>query len=273
MLEYREFAPVPALAPVVERLWTLAGEAADLGGATQPVLPDGRPELVVHLGDPFDRIDVDGVVTRQPAVLFAGQLRHRLLLRPSGVIAVVGIRFHPFGAAAVLRQPQHQLVGATLGAEALGAALLRELEGVRDAQPALATARARVQEILLRHLDVSRVDPRVIHAALKLTAAPSLAVERIARDVGLTRRHLERKFLDQVGLSPKRLARIGRFSRAVEALECADVTRRGALASVAHDYADQAHFIREFHDLAGCAPGRHLLERGELTGFFARRRR
>jgi AraC-like DNA-binding protein len=44
----------------------------------------------------------------------------------------------------------------------------------------------------------------------------------------------------------------------------------GALAAHACGYADQAHFIRDFRELAGCSPGVHLLERAELTGFFTR---
>jgi AraC-like DNA-binding protein len=269
VLDYREFAPVPPLVPSVDRLWTLTGEASALAGSAQPVLPDGHPELVVHLGDPFDRIDLDGRVTRQPPILYAGQLRHRLVLRPTGVIAVLGVRFRPFGAAALLRPPQHEMVGLTLGVELLGSTLLEELARVRDGGPDLQTARALVQQVLHRHLDSSRVDRRVQHAVAMLTRATSESVEAAARDVGLTRRHLERRFLEQVGLSPKRLARVARFSRAVQRLEYADTSRRGALASAAHDYADQAHFIREFHDLAGCAPGTHLLTRGQLTGLFA----
>jgi hypothetical protein len=44
-MDYREYAPVPDVSAVVECLWTLEGHARDLAGATQPVLPDGRPEL------------------------------------------------------------------------------------------------------------------------------------------------------------------------------------------------------------------------------------
>jgi AraC-like DNA-binding protein len=268
VLEYREYAPVPSLVPVVERLWTLAGGVRDVDEA-QAVLPDGRPELVVHLGHPFERIEADGQVTRQAPILFAGQLSRRLVLRPAGPIAVLGVRFHPFGAAALLRPPQHEMVGLTLGTELLGAALRADLECVRECGPDFAAARGLVQEVLRRRLDLGRIDRRVARATASLTRGSPLSVEAAATEVGLTRRHLERRFLDQVGLSPKRLARIARFSRAVQTLERGGGAGRGALGAAANGYADQAHFIREFRELAGCPPGRHLLERGQLTGFFA----
>jgi AraC-like DNA-binding protein len=271
VLTYREFAPIGALAPAVARLWTLTGDLADLRETAQPVLPDGHPELVVHFGDPFERIDLDGRVERQPAVLFAGQLRHRLILRPTGAIAVLGVRLHPFGAAAFLRIPQQETAGLTLSVDLLSPALMRDLAPLRESGAGPADAVRPAQDILLRHLDAARIDPRVRGAASRLTPASAcdgaFSVESVAREMGLTRRHLERRFLLQVGITPKRFARIARFSRAVQALD-ADAGPRRSLAAAAWGYADQAHFIREFHDLAGCAPGEHLLRRGELTGFF-----
>src|SRR5688500_16664579 len=108
-MDYREYPPTPRLAPYVDRLWTLAGSADELGGASQPVLPDGRPELVMHFGDGFERLTLDGVAARQAHVIMAGQLSGQLLLRPLGRIAVLGVRFQPFGAAAFVRVPQQEL--------------------------------------------------------------------------------------------------------------------------------------------------------------------
>ena len=78
------------------------------------MLPDGRPELILHLGDPFERVHANGVAERQAHVLFAGQLTRQLVLRPTGRIAVIGIRFHPDGAANLLAAPQRHLAGLTL---------------------------------------------------------------------------------------------------------------------------------------------------------------
>jgi transcriptional regulator GlxA family with amidase domain len=86
----------------------------------------------------------------------------------------------------------------------------------------------------------------------------------------VTRRHLERLFDAAVGLPPKHLARLTRFQRAIRILESEAHGPRGVRAAHACGYADQAHFIRDFHALAGCAPGAHLLARAEMTAFFTR---
>ena len=81
-------------------------------------------------------------------------------------------------------------------------------------------------------------------------------------------RHLERRFLDVVGISPKRLSRITRFQAALQALQTAGQDGTGAATAAAFGYADQPHFIREFRELAGCTPSAHLLQQAALTGFF-----
>ena len=271
-MQYREYSPLPDLSDVVECLWTLEGHARDLTGAMQPVLPDGRPELVVHLGDPFERIDECGGAERQSGVIFAGQLSRRLVLRPTGPMAVLGVRFRPYGAAAFVREPQHRLLGVTLDAADLSAALARAAAVVRHSSRLLEEAVTLMQEQLAPVAMTAAIDRRVVQAVAAITrSGGTLAIDDLARRLDTTRRHLERLFLRTVGVPPKRLARITRFQRALAALERAGIGARGALAAHACGYADQAHFIREFRELAGCAPGAHLLDRAELTGFFSGR--
>ena len=88
-MQYREYPASPRLLPFVERIWTLTGCASDFRDGAQTILPDGRPELVMHFGDPFDRWGQSGVVARQPLTLFAGQLTEQLTLEPTGAIAVL----------------------------------------------------------------------------------------------------------------------------------------------------------------------------------------
>lgn len=238
----------------------------------QPVFPDGRAELVLHFGDPFDVVGDDGVRARQGPILFAGQLQSRLLLAPSGRVAMIGIRFRPHGAAALLRTPQRDLAGVPLGIDDVSPRLYRQLDEVRDSYSTTGTAALAVQRLLAASIDRGRLDARLTAAVETIAGTQGLiAIDRVADAAGMTRRHLERRFLDDVGISPKRLARIARFQRALRTLEAADSPRRGTDTAAACGYADQAHFIRDFRELAGCAPSAHLLQQGALTGFFVER--
>jgi transcriptional regulator GlxA family with amidase domain len=96
----------------------------------------------------------------------------------------------------------------------------------------------------------------------------NVEIDRLARAAGLSRRQMERRFLETVGLTPKRLARIVRFQHAVRVLESAARPGACTMTAAACGYADQAHLIRDFRELAGTTPGAHLIRRAELTGFF-----
>lgn len=79
---------------------------------------------------------------------------------------------------------------------------------------------------------------------------------------------MQRRFLDSVGVPPKRLARIVRFTNALRTLERLTLGNRGARTAADYGYADQAHFVRDFRAFAGCSPTTHLVNQAELTGFF-----
>jgi AraC-like DNA-binding protein len=269
---YAEVPPLPRLAGMIDRLWTLSGDATSLGADTQPVLPDGCPELIMHFGDAFERVHSNGVVERQSTIIFAAQLTSQLLLRPTGLIRVLGVRFHPYGAAALIKAPQHELTGMTIGVDALAGPLGRALQEVRDSAADLDQAVTRVQHTLLRWLEPDRIDPRVRCAVQAINRRRGLvSIGDVAASVSTTRRHLERRFLESVGVTPKRLARITRFQHALRILENSNSPAPGTHTAATCGYADQAHFVRDFRDLAGCPPGEHLLRQGELTGVFTSR--
>jgi AraC-like DNA-binding protein len=270
-MRYAEHAPAAVLEPFIRCLWTLDGHAADLDAPVQPILPDGCPELVIHLGDPFERLYPDARIERQASVLLAGQLTGQLSLRPTGRVAVVGVRFHPDGAAALVNIPQHDLVGLTIDVDALSPALGRSLRAASRSASSPSDALDAVQSCLAEWVNTSGPDPRMRYAVDAIRRHHGdLSIDALARRIGWTRRHLERRFRQVVGVSPKRLARIARFQAALRVLERIDVPRRGTRTALAVGYADQAHFIREFHELAGCAPGAHLLRNAELNGYFSR---
>jgi AraC-like DNA-binding protein len=269
-VEYTESAPPPALASIVRCVWTLNGHARDLAAAIQPVLPDGCPELVVHLGDAFERVYQDGTVERQPAVLVAGQLTGQLALRATGRIAVVGVRFQPDGAATLLPVPQRELAGLTVSVDDVLGPLARSLGEVRGSTESTCAASVAILERLSIHTPAARVDARVRRAVQIIEGHRGrVSIDRLARHVGLTRRHLERRFQIVVGVSPKRLARIARFQHALRMLHALEAGRRGTRTAIDCGYADQAHFVREFRELAGCPPEAHLLRDAELNGFFS----
>jgi len=112
-------------------------------------------------------------------------------------------------------------------------------------------ARVALVEQLLVELPFAR-DPVVSRALARLgdVQAPA-SVADIARELAMSERQLERRFVARVGMMPKRFARLARFERALA------LVRSGpSLSSVAQcaGYADQPHLVREFRSFAGEPP-------------------
>ncbi len=167
--------------------------------------------------------------------------------------------------------PQDRFAGLTPSLSDVSPALARTLESARSASDDPASVVTQLQSALERVVQPV-ADVRVRHVVERIGRARGMvSISDLAAEVGLTPRHLERRFMQIVGMSPKRLARIARFQYALamlDQLEPAPGTRTAAACG----FADQAHFVRDFRELAGCPPGEHMLQRAELTGFFTERR-
>jgi AraC-like DNA-binding protein len=268
-MEYQEHAPQGDLTSIIECLWTLEGHATHLDSPTQPVVPDGHPELVIHFGDAFRRVESNGVRESQALMLFAGQLTAPLLLEPTGRISVLGVRLRPDAAGSLLSLPQCERANLTVEVASINPALGRALASARDAVACAADAVDLVQHSVRPALDRRRVDPRLRCVIQEIHRRRGLvSISALARDVGWTSRHLERQFLSRVGIPPKRYGRILRFQHALRTLERLHTSNRGTRTAVECGYADQAHFVRDFREFSGTSPGEHLLRKAELMGFF-----
>jgi AraC-like DNA-binding protein len=80
-------------------------------------------------------------------------------------------------------------------------------------------------------------------------------VASVARALEIGKRHLERRFLHRVGLTPKRYTTLRRFERAVSRVQGSASLTSDALEA---GYYDQSHLIREFRCFAGTTPTDYL---------------
>lgn len=113
------------------------------------------------------------------------------------------------------------------------------------------------------------VDLRALHALTALqaaVAAGSFDVARLAREVELSTRQLERLFDHCFGLGPMHYARLWRFRRAASSLVGDQAGLHEGWAGLgdlayAHGFSDQAHMTREFKRFAGLTPRAYALKR------------
>jgi len=115
-----------------------------------------------------------------------------------------------------------------------------------------------LDSFFLDRLFLQKFNYKNIDLAVRLIqeAKGNISINQLGREVFITRRTLERYFLEQAGLYPKMFARIIRFNEAIKYLEKNQKPNRAYFANVL-GYCDQSHFINEFQHFAGCLPSRY----------------
>jgi AraC-like DNA-binding protein len=185
----------------------------------------------------------------------AGMHDYPIVFGQAGRYFGAGIGLTPAGAYALFGTPMHELTNVLVE--------LGDLIGDRAERLAERLAQARtwsarfdlLDGLLPRWLQAgpAQLDD-VAHAwRLLRQASGRITVAELAVAVGRSRRYLELRFRDQVGVPPKAAARILRFQQALRLATCSG---RPAWSEVAArcGYVDQAHLTKDFRRLAGCTP-------------------
>ncbi|MEU6409341.1 AraC family transcriptional regulator [Microbispora sp. NPDC046933] len=265
--------PAPALRPLVA--WYSGYREAGVPPATHRGLPSPYLTMIVTLDDPL-------VVAAHPDprtppgsydTLVGGLHTTAALITHDGRQSGVQLALTPLGARALLGLPAGELSGLDVdGAEVLGP-LAGELRERLLEAPGWDERFAVLDTVLSRHARPTRAHPAEVARAWRriLAAGGQVTVSELAREVGWSSRHLNGRFREEIGLSPKEAARVVRFDRVRRLLRAhyrppssVPSGRRLTLADAAAEcgFYDQAHLAREFGALAGCSPSRWLREDG-----------
>jgi AraC-like DNA-binding protein len=246
------------LAWAVERIWDFHGLPAH---RRERVFPNGIVELIIQLDDRYR--DVDGDATKPtPATCVTGLFSAPFVIEaPARPCRVLGIRFHPPGAWALLAHPLLELAGITtdLG-DLLGGAAPELAERCADGKSGaerVGCVIAWLSERLQREQATQRVDPAVRWATACIAqTAGAVPISAIRARTGLSTARLSATFREQVGVTPKRLARIRRFGKALGMLH--DSPQPLSRIALTAGYYDQPHMNAEFRELAGLTPREFL---------------
>ena len=184
------------------------------------------------------------------AGLYAGPVT----IESFGGCCCVQVNFTPLGARRFFGLPMSELRDRMVGLDdALGfegVALREQLGEARDWDTRFDIAQGFVAG---RLAEANTLSPEIAWAYRTVIASGGRTrVSALAGEIGWSRKHLATKFTDAIGIGPKTLSRIVRFNRALSLSKQQDDDWAGIAADCG--YADQAHLVREFRQLAGETP-------------------
>ena len=238
----------------VELIWFARGR---ITGVSERIAPTGSTVAAVVLGAPIRLTPGGGGASLSAEEGFLiGPHDRPVLNEPQGETYCVGIVTRPVGC-----RPSFGLAPAALRGRVLdlteawprAVALRLALSSCHSPAEALDT----VESTLRMSEPFDRTAFARCEAAVKaLSADPARPVADIAATLGVSHGHLDRQFTEQVGLSPRALARILRMRRLLDHIDVYETVTWADMATEL-GWFDQAHLIRDFRHYTGVTPAEY----------------
>ncbi len=212
--------------------------------------------LEFTFGSPYQIHHLDGscLETTHPVTLIGAKTRRRIALELSGHVQTFVILFEPTGLQRLFSLPGTEIVDEHFAAETvLGPSLVSLRTRLGEARSFQERVQA-VDAFLSRRIPGGSVrnglDPAVEEIIAKRGC---VQIPDLANQIGVGVRQFERRFVHDLGISPKRYARIVRFEAAIKRKES---RLENNWTEIAHElgYHDQMHMIHDFQLLSGETP-------------------
>lgn len=258
-MNYNTYPPHSNLNSLIKCYWTLEVPSA-YKAEKQRIVPDGCMEMIFILGDDIKRYTADNEFIIQPRAIIVGQITAPFTIQPVGYVHCFATRFYPYGVANFINTPLKNLENKeTPIAEVLGQKTADEL------QQKIINAANTMQRIeIVEHFLTSKLnDKTTVDTIVKATVDALLAtsgsspIKAILKEDLSKRRQLERKFLKQIGISPKQLGKVVRLQTALK-LMLNQKTDSFTKVAYQSEYYDQNHFIKDFKEFTGITPKEFL---------------
>lgn len=248
--------PPERLKPFIQCCWFIRTEQKLEKTIINKIISDGGSGITYNFGAPFFIESGGRECFVRDRVFFTGVTDKTAYLRLKGDVDAVGIRFYPgvhsmlFGEGReccenIFRLEQRDLCGT--------ASLYEEMK-TADTETRAQMVWGKMDELFDGHAGASWAMEAVEQIRKEYGSA---RIDSLSGELYLSRRQFERKFKQNVGLTPKQFSRIVRIQKARSLMRSQDVE---SLTTVGYecDYYDQAHFIREFKDVVKLTPKQYL---------------
>jgi len=264
------------------------GYFASEGSLPRPLyerhLPSREVAIILSFAGPhrFIQPERSDTTDHKHAWIVPLQQRHHMR-EAEGSRDFLVIRLTPMGAHMLLRTPLDRLAGCTAALDTIDPRFSRLLMERAGNTKDWAERFNVVEGILTARLASAPAPPEGLnHTWRMLRSSPNhIDLERLPLEFGCSRRHLIAQFHKYFGMTPKLIARIGRFQLALAAVhrcrrevaspyvegrpyldsasaenDCRvpSAQRPWTNLALASGYYDQSHFINEFRAFSGLSP-------------------
>jgi AraC-like DNA-binding protein len=216
------------------------------------VYPDACMDILFNFGSYIETRNESRRELSKDTAFVIGNMFVPIQSRSVGETDLFGIRFLASGMGRILRAPLAEFNDASLPLYSVyklapEVDLLQSL-GMQDRVNLL-------DRWLLKRITLPSSKPEAWEHCLNTIVARSgnVNVYDLSREVGISQKQMERKFIEKVGPTPKQFAQLLKFRKLREYLS---IRKEESLMNVAldFDFTDHAHLTKFFRKFAGITP-------------------
>ena len=270
-MRFQRVPPVPSLRGYVEKIWFFESSAPMRRDDMKLVVPNGRLLLVMAFRNGIAaRMNGRDYRTGTHSLGLVGVCNHPSIVdaETDGPTGTIGVEISPAAAYRFFRLSLKELRDQrTSLADILGKAgrelerRLSDLEGVEEKVASL-------QQFLVALFTQREADPVFEHCIRKIEGeSGGVQIRELEQATGYSSRWLNRKFEEQLGISPKNFSSIVRFQHYYQALLANKADFFKQKTFYLH-YHDESHFIKEFKRFTGLSPAQLMRSRNEFGSMF-----
>jgi AraC-like DNA-binding protein len=253
---FRAYRPAAPLHEFIEDFWSYDDYVPPHSG--ERILPSGTFELVFNLRDDELRIynaSRPGQYRRFSGALISGPYSGYFASDAAEEVSIMGVHFRPGGAFPFLGFPAGDLADCHIDLAEFWNGHAADLRERLAATRAVDERFQLLERALIGHLFRPLEHHPAVATALQAFRAsePHLRTGALARHVGLSERRFIDVFRAQVGITPKRFARIHRFQHLLTHVSRVQSPDWSEIADLC-GYFDQSHLIRDFQAFSGLSP-------------------
>jgi len=254
MFNYAEIAADSSIKSYIRKFWIVNNLHNPLFTDGLYALPNGSFTLAFISGNGAFIETGSNEVNLKPGIYFVGQITQRIKLSINPFSKAIMAQVSPWAASLFTQCPQSELTDHITEVKLLNKKLYEALNNldITDDTALIKAIYSVIEKNLSGSCDTAMIKTVFNLFNSSLTHSPLKMID-LSTQVGFSKRHIEKKFKQYVGLSPKEAYSILKIRALINELGA-----KQSLTNLAfrYGYYDQSHFIKSYATIMESSPAK-----------------